>query len=83
MTRPDGPPLDEDLLRQSLEPLGAATMLPAIAYTSLDVLAWERRHLFAGTWSCLGRDEDLRSGRLRPDRPVTQRAVASGMSVCS
>ena len=34
-------------------------MMPAEAYTSEDVLAWERRHLFAGTWTCLGRVEDL------------------------
>ena len=38
-------------------------MLPAAAYTSADVLAWERRHLFAGTWSCVGREEDLRADR--------------------
>ena len=30
-------------------------MLPAEAYTSAEVLAWERRHLFAGSWTCLGR----------------------------
>ena len=71
-------PVDPDLLRRSLEPLGTATMLPAVAYTSPDVLAWERRQLFAGTWSCVGRDEDLRAPRLRPERPVTQRAVRVG-----
>ena len=41
-------------------------MMPAVAYTSEDVLAWERRHLFAGSWTCLGRVEDLlprRAGR--------------------
>jgi Rieske 2Fe-2S family protein len=70
--------IDPELLSRSLEPLGTATMLPAVAYTSPDVLAWERQHFFAGTWSCLGRDEDLRSPRLRPDRPVTQRAVRVG-----
>jgi Rieske 2Fe-2S family protein len=47
-------------------------MLPASAYTSPEVLAWERRHLFAGTWSCLGRlDELLGEG-------VTQRGVLAG-----
>ncbi len=30
-------------------------MLPAAAYTSAEVLAWEKRHLFAGSWTCLGR----------------------------
>ena len=34
-------------------------MLPAPAYTSDEVLAWERRHLFAGTWTCLGRLDEL------------------------
>ncbi|GAA1475720.1 aromatic ring-hydroxylating dioxygenase subunit alpha [Nocardioides aestuarii] len=47
-------------------------MMPAVRYTSPDVLAWERRHLFAGMWTCLGRLEEL----LGPD--VTQRAVAVG-----
>jgi Rieske 2Fe-2S family protein len=51
-------------------------MLPAAAYTSPEVLAWERRHLFAGSWTCLGRLADL----LPPaaERPVTQRAVTVG-----
>ena len=47
-------------------------MLPAEAYTSPEVLAWERRHLFAGSWTCLGRVDDLLRRRRRP---VTQRAV--------
>ena len=34
-------------------------MLPAAAYTSDEVLAWERRHLFAGAWTCLGRLDEL------------------------
>jgi len=49
-----------------------STMLPATAYTSPEVLDWERRHLFAGTWTCLGRLAEL-----LPDG-VTQRAVAVG-----
>ena len=47
-------------------------MLPAAAYTSEEVLDWERRHLFAGTWTCLGRLEEL-----LPEG-VTQRAAAVG-----
>lgn len=47
-------------------------MLPAVAYTSPEVLAWELRHLYAGTWTCLGRlDELLPEG-------TTQRAVVVG-----
>lgn len=52
-------------------------MLPAAAYTSEEVLAWERRHLYAGTWTCLGRLDEL----LPPDlegRAATQRAVVVG-----
>jgi len=51
-------------------------MLPAEAYTSEEVLAWEQRHLFAGSWSCLGRLDDLFPPVAR--RPVTQRAVRVG-----
>ena len=47
-------------------------MLPAEAYTSPDVLAWERRHLFAGSWTCLGRLTDLFAGS------STQQAVVVG-----
>ena len=55
-------------------------MLPAEAYTSPEVLAWERRHLFAGQLDLPG------SGR-RPvpagrERPVTQRAVMVGDVPC-
>jgi Rieske 2Fe-2S family protein len=53
-------------------------MLPAEAYTSEDVLAWERRHLYAGAWTCLGRVTDL----FPPDHAVTQRAVAVGDVSC-
>src|SRR6478736_3075801 len=52
-------------------------MLPAAAYTSGEVLAWERRHLFAGTWTCLGRLDELLPDDLE-GRPATQRAVMVG-----
>ena len=51
-------------------------MLPAEAYTSPEVLAWEQRHLFAGSWSCLGRLADLFPAT--PEKPVTQRAIVVG-----
>ena len=56
-------------------------MLPAEAYVSAEVLAWELRHLFAGSWTCLGRLDEL----LPADgdgRPVTQRAVMVGDVSC-
>ena len=45
---------------------------PPLAYTSPEVLAWEQRFVFAGTWACLGRLEEL----LPPG--TTQRAVPVG-----
>ena len=68
---PDG----EGALDLALSPFGESTMLPAAAYTSPEVFAWERRHLFAGTWCCLGRTEDLSGGQADP---VRQRAVVAG-----
>ena len=53
-------------------------MLPAEAYTSEDVLAWERRHLYAGAWTCLGRVTDL----FPPEGGLTQRAVLVGDVSC-
>jgi Rieske 2Fe-2S family protein len=32
-------------------------MLPAEAYVSAGVFDWEQRHLFAGSWMCLGRSD--------------------------
>jgi Rieske 2Fe-2S family protein len=55
--------------------LERTTMLAAPAYTSPEVLAWERRHLFAGTWTCVGREADLRAGA---SGEVSQRAAVAG-----
>ena len=44
-------------LDSALLPFGESTMLPAEAYTSDDVLAWERRHFFAASWVCVGRED--------------------------
>jgi Rieske 2Fe-2S family protein len=52
-------PLDTDRLESALRPFGESTMLPAEAYTSPAVLAWERRHFFAASWVCVGRVADL------------------------
>lgn len=51
-------------------------MLPAAAYTSDEVWTWERRHLFAGSWVCLGRYDELRHDE--DGRPVTQRGLIAG-----
>jgi Rieske 2Fe-2S family protein len=64
-------PLDPAGVAAALLPFGESVMLPGEAYTSADVLAWERRHLFAGSWTCVGRTAALSAG-------VTQRAVTVG-----
>jgi glycine betaine catabolism A len=64
---------DLDTLRAGLV---EGRMLPAVAYTSAEVLAWELRHLYAGTWCCLGRLDELLPGG--GDKPVTQLAVTVG-----
>jgi Rieske 2Fe-2S family protein len=55
-------------------------MMPAEAYTSPEVLSWELRHLYAGSWTCLGRVDDLLppAGGHGESKPVTQRAVQVG-----
>jgi len=65
---------DVELLQQEVRSRAGAvpTMLPAISYTSADVLAWELRHLFAGGWTCLGRVDELL------DDDTTQRAARVG-----
>jgi phenylpropionate dioxygenase-like ring-hydroxylating dioxygenase large terminal subunit len=69
-------PIAAGELESALRPFGQGTMLPAVAYTSTEILAWERRHMFAGSWECLGRDEDLRHAG--DGRPVTQRGLHAG-----
>jgi Rieske 2Fe-2S family protein len=59
-------------LRTELESRAGPAMLPALAYTSPEVLAWELRNVFAGTWACLGRSDEL-----LPEA-TTQRAVPVG-----
>ncbi|HZN19299.1 MAG TPA: SRPBCC family protein [Micromonosporaceae bacterium] len=68
-------PVDGAALDAALGPFGASRTLPAAAYTSAEVLAWERRHLFAGCWTCVGRFDELRR---YGDTRLTQRAVRAG-----
>jgi Rieske 2Fe-2S family protein len=65
-------PVDPSGLADALLPFGHSRTLPAEAYTAAEVLAWERRHLFAAAWVCVGRvDEMFGAG-------VTQRGVDAG-----
>src|SRR6266508_755059 len=53
------PPLDPAELGEALRELGQSRMLPRVAYTSGRVLAFELERLFAGSWVCVARAEDL------------------------
>jgi glycine betaine catabolism A len=65
-------------LRRAVPVEGAPLrMLPAEAYTAPDVLVWELRHLYAGSWTCLGRADELLPRPL-DGKPVSQRAVMVG-----
>ncbi len=48
-------PLGPEVLVGSLAPFGEARALPSRTYTSAEVFEWEREHLFARSWVCLGR----------------------------
>lgn len=72
MAQPVSAPLDEADLRIVLkDDLAEARTLPAAAYFSDDVLAWERKHLLEASWVCIGRSEDIAD-------PGDQRAVRVG-----
>ncbi|MEO8422776.1 MAG: aromatic ring-hydroxylating dioxygenase subunit alpha [Actinomycetota bacterium] len=65
-------PIDPALLSPVLAPtLGASRTLPAQAYLSEDVLAWETERFFGAGWVCVGRVDDLA-------RPGDQQAVRVG-----
>jgi Rieske 2Fe-2S family protein len=64
-------PIDVSRLETVSPALGEARTLPAEAYLSADVLAWERRHLFEASWVCAGRADRL-------SRPGDQLAVRVG-----
>jgi glycine betaine catabolism A len=53
------PPFDAADLEAALRPFGQSRMLPRAAYTSERVLAFELERFFAGSWTCVGRDDDL------------------------
>jgi glycine betaine catabolism A len=57
-TGPEAAPIDRVALAAVLAS-GTGCMLPAAAYLDDDVLDWERRHLFAEAWVCVGRAGEL------------------------
>ena len=70
-TGDDQPPIDPAAIEAALAPFGRSVTLPAAAYTSPEVFAWEQRHLFETSWVCLGRSSDL-------SRPGDRTAVGVG-----
>ena len=52
-------PMDRGLLESVLQPFPGSHTLPAVAYSSPEVLAWEERHFFEASWVCAGRASDL------------------------
>jgi Rieske 2Fe-2S family protein len=54
-----GAPLDRRALERVLLPLGTGRLLPQEAYVSSELLEWERQRLFAASWVCVGRADDL------------------------
>jgi Rieske 2Fe-2S family protein len=71
---PGSPPIEPRLLYPALAPLGQSRTLPGEAYTSEEVLTWERRRFFEASWVCVGRSDLL-------PRPGDQRAVRVGAEV--
>src|SRR6266536_3985418 len=53
------PPLNPAELGEALREFGQSRMLPRSAYTCERVLAFELERLFAGSWVCVARAEDL------------------------
>ncbi len=64
-------PIDPAAVERALAPFGHNRTLPAEAYLSPEVLAWERRAFFDQGWVCVGRGTDLAN-------PGQQRAVRLG-----
>jgi Rieske 2Fe-2S family protein len=64
-------PLDMTALQSVLLPFGPSRLLPQGAYTSPEVLDWEKEHFFEGSWVCAGTAEGLA-------KPGDQKAVRVG-----
>lgn len=52
-------PIDSAGIARALQPFGQSTVLPPAAYTDPEVFGWEQRNAFAGSWFCVGRDDEL------------------------
>lgn len=52
-------PLDRSQVERSVAPFGRSRNLPQEAYTSAEVYRWELENLWAASWVCVGRADDL------------------------
>lgn len=52
-------PIDKEALEHARAEFGYSRTLPAHAYRSDEIFAWEQEHFFAKGWVCVGRGEDL------------------------
>jgi phenylpropionate dioxygenase-like ring-hydroxylating dioxygenase large terminal subunit len=67
-----GAPIEASKLQRVLaRATGASRTLPAEAYLSAEVFDWEQAWFFEGSWTCVGRADDL-------DAPGDQKAVRIG-----
>jgi Rieske 2Fe-2S family protein len=59
----DRVPIEPSLLERAAAPFPSAVTLPASAYTSEEVFAWEQDRFLEGSWYCVGRSDVVaRSG---------------------
>jgi len=80
------PALDPAALALSAAPHAQARTLPGPVYHSAEVFAWEQVALFAGSWVCVGRADELTEGDRRAlrvgDQPVIVTRDAGGALHC-
>jgi Rieske 2Fe-2S family protein len=63
---PTPAPIDQTLVEAVLRPFGQSRTLPAEAYRSPEIFAWEVENIFGAGWVCLGRTQDLlQPGQIR------------------
>lgn len=65
------PPTDPSAIEKTAADYPPGATLPADAYVSEDVFAWEQKHFFEAGWVCLGRGSELA-------QPGDQKAIPVG-----
>jgi glycine betaine catabolism A len=75
MTTQAQAPIDRAAVGRTLAPFGESLTLPAEAFHSDELLAWELEHFFAGSWVCVGRSVDVGPGEWKAVRVGTESVV--------